>query len=77
MQQLAALVNTIFPQDKQDLPSDLSPYWPIRNNLYMVDGVILMGDQVVIPQTLRHRVTHEHILSANQRILIPPVRGRR
>lgn len=73
MQQLAALVNTIFPQDKQDLPSDLSPYWPIRNNLYMVDGVILMGDQVVIPQTLRHRVTHEHILSANPRILIPPV----
>ena len=73
MQQLAALVNTIFPEEKQDLPSSLLPYWSIRNNLYIVDGVILMGDQVVIPQALRHRITKEHLMSANPRILIPPV----
>ena len=72
MKNLASLINTVFPLEKHELPEDLHPYWPIRHNLYIIDGVILMGDQVVIPHTLRHQVTQEQIETSNARIIIPP-----
>ena len=72
MQNLASLINTVFPLEKHELPEDLHPYWPIRHNLYIIDGVILMGDQVLIPHTLRYQVTQEHIETSNARIIIPP-----
>ena len=43
------LVNSSFPDDKHDLPRELLPYWHVRKSLYIVDWVVLMKDQVVIP----------------------------
>ena len=53
MRNLSILINSSFPDEKHELPPELLPYWNIRNNLYIVDGVILMKDQVVIPRSLR------------------------
>ena len=71
MQKLMFLLNSIFPPDKSDLPSDIVPYWPVRDSLYVVDGVILMRDRIVLPKTLRNDAI-QGCLPGYDRILIPP-----
>ena len=71
MQRLIALVNATFPTDKSDLPSDLVSYWPIRDSLYVVDGVILMRDRIVLPKTLRNDAI-QGCLPGEDRVVIPP-----
>ena len=44
LRNLSLLINSSFPADKSDMPPELMPYWSIKDNLYMVDGVILMND---------------------------------
>ena len=72
MSNLSILINSAFPDDKRELPPELLPYWNIRNNLYIVDGVILMRDQVLIPPLLRDGVTQSFTHGSNTRIIIPP-----
>ena len=69
---LSTLINSAFPDSKHDLPAELLPYWNIRNNLYIVDGVVLMKDQVVIPVSLRNSVTQALTDGSGTRIIIPP-----
>jgi len=72
MSNLCTLVNSSFPDDKHDLPRELLPYWNVRNNLYIVDGVVLMKDQVVIPPGLRESVSEAVTGGFGARIVIPP-----
>ena len=72
MRELCVLINSSFPDEKHELPPELLPYWNIRNNLYIVDGVILMKDQVVIPKSLRGDVVDAFSNGPGARILIPP-----
>ena len=60
------MVNSSFPDNKHDLPQDLIPYWNVRNNLYVFDGVILMKDQIIIPSGYRNTS------GFGARIVIPP-----
>ena len=56
---LNTLLETIedgFPNSISDLPEDLRIYFPIRDHLSTVDGVILYNDRVLIPPSLRHNV---------------------
>ena len=69
---LSTLINSSFPDDKSDMPSELLPYWSVRNNLYLVDGVILMNDQILMPPALREDATKSLANSTGSRILIPP-----
>ena len=71
MQSLASLINTVFPLEKHEMPRELLPYWSIRHDLYIIDGVILMGGQVVIPQILRSQVTRTNTAASNVRVVIP------
>ena len=72
MRNLSIMINSAFPDEKHDLPAELLPYWNIRNNLYIVDGVVLMKDQVVIPASLRDSVTQALTDGSGTRIIIPP-----
>ena len=72
MRSLSILINSSFPNDKNELPPELLPYWNIRNNLYTLDGVILMNDQVLIPPSLRDGVTKSLTNGTGTRIVIPP-----
>ena len=72
MRTLYSLVNSSFPDDKHDLPPNLIPYWNVRNNLYVLDGVVLMRDQVVIPPGLRDNVSKAVTSGLGARIIIPP-----
>ena len=71
MLKLIALINATFPVDRSELPPELLPYWNIRNNLYVVDGVVLMNDQVLIPPHLRNTVAESYAHEPHARIIIP------
>ena len=53
--QLMQYITGGFP-DKQDLPEELLKYWSVRMHLSVFDGVIMCGDCVVIPKSLRGNV---------------------
>ena len=72
MRSLCILINSVFPEEKSELPPDLLPFWPVRNNLYVLDGVVLMKDRVVIPETLQGGVTQFLSGGHGARIIIPP-----
>ena len=46
------------------------PTWSIRDNLYTVDGVIMMKEHVVLPPSLRDIAMEESVTGAS-RIIIP------
>merc|ERR1711895_405855 len=41
-----------FPDDARQLAPDLRPYYPLRHSLYELDGVLMMGDRIIIPAML-------------------------
>ena len=70
MQKLIFFIRSTFPLDKSELPTELAPYWSIRDSLYVVDGVILMRDRIVLPKALRNNAIQSY-LPGHDRILIP------
>ena len=73
MVDLISLVNSSFPEKKRDMPKDLDQYWPVRGNLIVIDGVVLMNDHVLIPRRFRNEIAQSHLHSNNFRIIIPPL----
>ena len=45
-----------FPDTKQELPAAIHPYFQLRNELSVHDGIIFKGLRCIIPQTLRPRI---------------------
>ena len=57
--QYSALVDMItegFPGQKSKVPAHLMPFWKVRNDLCVEDGIVLKGAQLVIPQQERRNV---------------------
>ena len=82
------LKNTIYngwPGYRKQCPKELWHYWSIRCDLVLEDGLILKGDRVVIPESLRARVleaTHtghqgetKCLLFARQSVFWPGISG--
>ncbi len=53
--------------DKQHLPNALKPYWQVRGELTVVDGLLMKGTRLVIPTSLQ-RQTLERIHEGHQGI---------
>ncbi|MCW4345270.1 MAG: RNase H-like domain-containing protein, partial [Candidatus Thiodiazotropha endolucinida] len=53
---LMQFLETGFPDDCRELPADLRPYHRFAASLCVVDGVVLMGQRIVIPPTLRQPI---------------------
>ena len=64
---LMGLIEYGFPNTREDTPKDLRIYHPLRDNLSIIDGVILYGDRILVPQALRPNVLST-IHSAHQGI---------
>ena len=45
-----------FPDDCRELPTELRPYHHFAASLCVVDGVILMGQRIIVPPSLRQPV---------------------
>ena len=54
-----------FPENRADLEDDLKPFWPLRDNLYTLDDVVMMKDRMFVPTRLREEVL-ECFRSAHQ-----------
>ena len=53
MRLLHPLVARGFPDERDLLPAQLRQYWPYRDRLYAIDGVIMMDSRIVVPAELR------------------------
>ena len=58
-QQLKCFIITGWPDTKDKLHADLRPYWSYRDKLTVIDGIILKGRCVVIPNSLRQQVLNQ------------------
>ena len=54
--QLRGMIESGFPESRDQLPENLQPYWQHRNDLYVTDGVIMKGHRILIPPVLRPQV---------------------
>ena len=45
-----------FPRDSSQLTNTLRPFWKIHNDLYIVDNLLMYGNRLVIPASLRKEV---------------------
>ena len=65
MQVLLETIEAGMPDLRHELPPSLREYFPFRDGLSVVDGVILYKDRLVIPPTLRDEVL-AHLHAAHQ-----------
>ena len=42
-----------FPQKQRDLHAELKPYWSFRDELSVENGLLLKGEQIIIPSSLQ------------------------
>ena len=73
---LASLTDLIiigWPDSMQDLPDNLHPYWCFRDQLTILDGLVMKGSRVFIPASMRPgtltrpRDVHQDLTSTLQR----------
>ena len=65
---MMSLLHTIiegFPSEKKELPVEIQGYFPFREDLSVVDGVVMYGDRIVIPPVQREQIL-ETLHSAHQ-----------
>ena len=62
---LADLVQNGFPKSRNELPSIARVFWPMREEMYCLEGVIIKGNKILIPRQLRAEVL-ESLHSAHQ-----------
>ena len=56
LQTLKAVIMEGWPEDKSILPAEISPYFSFRDELSVQDGLIIKGDRVVIPWSMRSEI---------------------
>ena len=53
MQKLAQVIRHGWPTKCRDVPSDLAPYFPVRDELLVDNGIVLKSQRAVVPESLR------------------------
>ena len=53
LQKLKKLILDGFPDSKSSTPAELIPYFQVRSELSIAEGLIFKGDKIVIPYSLR------------------------
>ena len=62
---LAAVIQKGFPDSRNELPPTARVFWPMRENLYCLEGVVINESRILIPRQLRAEVL-EALHSAHQ-----------
>ena len=50
---LSHYINTGFPCDKKNLPTDLQEFWNCRDTLSIKNGLITCGNRIIVPKEMR------------------------
>jgi len=45
-----------WPNDKSQSALDTRPYWNLRNEIFVEDGLLIYEDRVIVPEALRYKV---------------------
>ena len=53
---LKSYIEQGFPSTRAELPPDLKQYWRAKDMLSVYEGLVYMGERVVVPKPLRSRV---------------------
>ena len=56
LQELIQFIVAGWPSTRGDTPENIHPVWNFRDELSVVDGIILKSSQIVIPITLRSQI---------------------
>ena len=56
MQALITYLQTGWPDSKKHAPGPVKPFWTVRHDLTMKDGMVFKGQQAVVPVALRQTV---------------------
>ena len=56
LQQLKCFIIAGSPESKDQLHQDIRPYWSFRDDMAVIDGVIMEGRCIVIPEVLKPQV---------------------
>ena len=59
LQQLKSIIITGWPDSRDKLHGDLQPYWSYRDELAVMDGIILKGKCITMPNSLREQVFNQ------------------
>jgi len=59
LSKLSKTIHEGWPQRCSELPADLRPFWTIKDYLSIDDGIILKGEQIVIPKTLQDDILNQ------------------
>ena len=51
---LRDMINTGWPDTRSDCPAHLLPYWTFREELGVANGVVIKGNRIVVPKSLRN-----------------------
>ena len=72
-QDLITMIHNGFPTEKSSMPNHLVQFWDLRQQFYVIDGVIMMNHRIVIPKFLRKEIleslhaAHQGVSAMNQR----------
>ena len=50
---LSRYINTGFPCEKKNLPTDLQEFWNFRDTLSIKNGLITCGSRIILPYEMR------------------------
>ncbi|XP_062604074.1 uncharacterized protein K02A2.6-like [Saccostrea cucullata] len=53
LQTLQAVVKSGWPNTKDSIPNSTYPYWPFRDEITCIDGLMFKGQKIIVPSTLR------------------------
>ena len=73
LQTLRKVIFNGWPENKQDMPDAVMPYWNIRDELSTYNGIVFKGERIVIPESLRAELleilhkSHSGIVKTKQR----------
>ena len=59
LQKLRRVITNGWPRELADVEAEVKPYFSYRDELTTQDGIILRGDRIVIPTSLRKEVTQK------------------
>ena len=57
LQELEAYIIQGLPHKRDKMDHRMRPYWPIRNGLTMINGIVMKAKRIIVPFQLQ-----EHIL---------------
>ena len=56
LQCLKSFIIAGWPKTKDELCSNIRPYWSYRDDLAIIDGMVMKGRQILIPTSLKQQV---------------------